>query len=401
MEATEESRQLKEEARRLAEILSGEIFAFSRSLYDDPELSLEETRASGRLAEALSGEGFRVERGVAGLPTAFVAEIRGGRPGPRVAILAEYDALPDIGHGCGHNLIAASALGAGRVLSRLRDRLPGEIRIIGTPAEETVGGKALMVKEGIFRDLDAALMIHPGTEFRVHTTSLACESIQVVFEGKASHAVTAPDRGVNALDPLIQLYVAIDALRKGLTPEVRIPGVILEGGKRANVVPDRAVGRFSARARNRAAVEAILERIRRMAEGLAAASGARVTVTRIDETYDEMITNQVLAALFKENLRSLGVETNDAPRERMGSLDMGNVSQVVPSLHAYVAIVAETGALHTREFAEATVSPEGRRGLDVAVRALAMTAIDLLVRPEAVQASRREFLADRGGETPR
>jgi amidohydrolase len=401
MESTEESRQIKEEAMRLAESISGEIFAFSRALYDDPELSLEETRASGRLVEALSMEGFRVERGVAGLPTSFVAEIRGGRPGPIVAILAEYDALPDVGHGCGHNLIAASALGAGRILSRLRERLPGEIRIIGTPAEETVGGKALMVKEGIFRDLDAALMIHPGTEFRVHTTSLACQSIQVVFEGKASHAVAAPDRGVNALDPLIQLYVSIDAMRKGLTPEVRIPGVILEGGKRANVVPDRAVGRFSVRARNRAAVEAILDRIRRMADGLAAASGARVTVARIDETYDEMLTNRVLASLFKENLRSLGVETNDAPRERMGSLDMGNVSQVVPSLHAYVAIVPETGALHTREFAEATVSPEGRKGLDLAVRALAMTAIDLLIRPEALPAARGEFRACQGKEATR
>jgi amidohydrolase len=307
-----------------------------------------------------------------------------------VAILAEYDALPDIGHGCGHNLIATSALGAGRILYRLRGRLGGELRIIGTPGEETVGGKALMVKEGVFRGLDAALMIHPGTEYRVQTTSLACQSIQVTFEGKASHAVAAPDRGVNALDPLIQLYVSVDSMRKALTPEVRIPGVIVEGGKRANIVPDRAVGRFSIRARNRAAVEAIRERITRMAQGLASAGGARVTVSRIDETYDEMITNGVLAGLFKQNLKALGVETNDAPRERMGSLDMGNVSHVVPSLHAYVAIAPSTGALHTREFAEATISESGRRGLMVAVQALAMTAIDLLTHAEASSEARRE-----------
>jgi len=399
MEPTEESREMKEEAKRLAEDLLGEMFAFCRALYEDPELSLEETRASRRLTEVLSQDGFRVQRGVADLPTSFVATADGGKPGPSIAILAEYDALPELGHGCGHNLIAASALGAGKVLSRLRGRLPGEIRIIGAPAEETVGGKARMVKEGIFRGLDAALMIHPGTEFRVHTTSLACQSIQVVFEGKSSHAVTAPDLGVNALDPLVQLYLCVDAMRKGLTPEVRIPGVIVEGGKRANVVPDRAVGQFSIRARNRAAVEAILDRIVRMAQGLSAAGGARATVIRIDEGYDEMLTNRVLADFFKQNLRALGAETNDAPRDRMGSLDMGNVSQVVPSLHAYVAVAPETGALHTREFAEATVSEGGRRGLLLAMQALAMTAIDLLTRSEALPAARREFLAATGRGT--
>jgi amidohydrolase len=398
MDPNDPARGLKEEASSLSEGLADEIFAFSRALYDDPELSLEETRASGRLADSLLREGFQVQRGVAGLPTSFVAASRGKTPGPRVAILAEYDALPDIGHGCGHNIIASSAWGAGRVLARLRDRLPGEFRVIGTPGEETLGGKAVMAAEGIFRDLDAALMVHPGTEYRVHTTSLACQSIQVTFEGKASHAVAAPDRGVNALDPLVLLYVSVDALRKGLTPEVRIPGVIVEGGKRANVVPDRAVGRFSIRARNRAAVETIRERITRMAQGLASAGGARVTVSRLDETYDEMLTNRVLAALFKENLRTLGIETNDSPRDRMGSLDMGNVSHVVPSLHAYVAIAPPTGALHTREFAEATVSESGRRGLMMAVKALAMTAIDLLCRPDAAPDARRELSAAVGRE---
>jgi amidohydrolase len=393
MESNLDAVRLKDEARRLAEELSGELIALSRALYDDPELSLEEVRASRRLSEVLSREGFAVRPGVGSLPTSFVAASRGTGPGPTVAILAEYDALPDIGHGCGHNLIAASALGAGRVLRRLRDRIPGEVRIIGTPGEETVGGKAVMVREGVFEGLDAALMIHPGTEYRVHTTSLACQSIEVTFLGKASHAVAAPDRGVNALDPLLQLYMGIDALRKGLTPEVRIPGVIVEGGKRANVVPDRAVGRFSIRGRDRGTVDAIRERIVRLAQGLAAAGGARVTVTRIDETYDEMLTNGILANLFKDNLKLLGINTNDAPRDRMGSLDMGNVSHVVPSLHAYVAIAPAGGALHTREFAEATVSDSGRRGLMAAVQALAMTAIDLLTHSETVTEARREFLA--------
>lgn len=396
MPSSDDSSHLKKEVGRLTASLSDDLFEFSRALYDDPELSLEEIRASRRLTEILSRENFQVTRGVASLPTSFVAVARGVRPGPAVAILAEYDALPDVGHGCGHNLIAGSALGAGMVLGRLRHQLPGEIRIIGTPAEETVGGKVLMVKEGIFENLDAVMMIHPGTEFRVFTTSLACQSIEVTFEGKTSHAVAAPDRGVNALDPLVQLYVGVDALRKSLTSEVRIPGVIVEGGKRANLVPEKAVGRFSIRARNRNAVEAILDRIVRLAHGLAAASGARVGIRRMDETYDEMLTNSVLARLFKENLKELGEETNDAPRDRMGSLDMGNVSHTVPALHAYVAIAPSTGALHTREFAQATLSEPGRKGLLLAVQALSMTAIDLLARPEAVAAARQELLDSKG-----
>ncbi|MCI0656893.1 MAG: M20 family metallopeptidase [Acidobacteria bacterium] len=391
MPASDDSSHLKQEVGRLTASLSDDLFEFSRALYDDPELSLEEVRASRRLTEILSREHFQVTRGVASLPTSFVAVARGVRPGPAVAILAEYDALPDVGHGCGHNLIAGSALGAGMVLGRLRHELPGEIRIIGTPAEETVGGKVLMVKGGVFDNLDAVMMIHPGTEFRVFTTSLACQSIEVIFEGKASHAVAAPDRGVNALDPLVQLYVGVDALRKSLTSEVRIPGVIVEGGKRANLVPELAVGRFSIRARSRTAVEAILDRIIRLAQGLAAASGARVSIHRLDETYDEMLTNSVLAGLFKENLRTLGEETNDAPRDRMGSLDMGNVSHAVPALHAYVAIVPPTGALHTREFAQATIAEPGRKGLLLAVQALSMTAIDLLARPDMVAAARQEL----------
>lgn len=396
MQTSDDPRQLKEEAARLTASLADELFAVSRSLYDDPELSLEEVRAARHLTEILDRENFQVTRGVAHLPTSFVAVARGSRPGPALAILAEYDALPGLGHGCGHNLIATSALGAGQVLGRLRHRLPGEIRIIGTPAEETGGGKVLMLQEGIFEGLDAAMMIHPGTEFRVYTNSLACQLIEVVFEGKSSHAVAAPDRGVNALDPLVQLYVGIDALRKGLTGEVRIPGVIVEGGKRPNLVPERAVGLFSVRARNRVAVEAILDRIARMAHGLAGASGARVSFRRLEETYDEMLTNSILAGLFKENLRALGEETNDSPRDRMGSLDMGNVSHVVPALHAYVAIVPPSGALHTREFAEATVSEQGKRGLLMAVQALSMTAIDLLARPGLLAAARSEFLAATG-----
>jgi len=396
MQAAEDPRELKKEVARLTASLADDLFAVSQALHDDPELSLEEIRASLRLSEILARESFQVTRGVAGLPTSFVAVARGTRPGPALGILAEYDALPDLGHGCGHNLIATAALGAGQVLGRLRHRLPGEVRIIGTPGEETVGGKVLMVKEGVFDDLDAAMMIHPGTEFRVYTTSLACQSIEVVFEGKTSHAVAAPDRGVNALDPLVQLYVGIDALKKSLTHEVRIPGVIVEGGKRANMVPDRAVGRFSIRARNRTAVEAILDRIVRMAHGLAAASGARVTLRRLDETYDEMLTNCVMATLFKENLRILGEETNDSPRDRMGSLDMGNVSHAVPALHAYVAIVPPTGALHTREFAAATISEQGKKGLLVAVQALSMTAIDLLVDPGVLPAAKQEFFSSTG-----
>ena len=301
------------------------------------------------------------------LPTAFVARRRRGK-GPVLAYLAEYDALPEIGHGCGHNLIGTAAMGAALVLDEIAPDLGGEIRVLGTPAEETLGGKVVMVEAGAFADVDAALMVHPAGEDRVLSDSLACQSLEVVYGGRAAHAVAHPEKGINALDPLLALFAARDALTRQSRTGLRIVGVILEGGVRPNVIPERAVGQFSLRALDRERLAAALSGFRRHARQLAASYGCEVELTLTDNAYDEMLTNLALADAYRANLDTLGVEVNDAPREHMGSLDMGNVSQAVPSLHPFFALVPPGLASHTREFAQAD-HHRGRRGRTAALGA--------------------------------
>jgi amidohydrolase len=338
-----------------------------------------------------------VRRGIAGLPTAFMARRRAGRRGPRIAFLAEYDALPGLGHACGHNLIGAAAAGAGAALGRALEGLRGEVLVIGTPAEETIGGKAVMAERGVFRGLDAALMFHPSTEDRVYTTSLACHSIEVTFRGRAAHAVAAPEQGINALDAAIELFLSLRRLRARLPPEVRMPGVIIEGGRRANIVPDRAVARFTLRARDLP----MLRRLERAFQGAVAEAarrtGAGVSIRWLDRPYADMVTNRVLADVFKHELRRLGRRTVDTPRVRMGSLDMGNVSHRVPAIHPYVAIAPVSRPLHSAGFARSAGGPRGRAGLRVAIRALARTGLALLCDADLRRRTRAEFSGWRRG----
>jgi len=377
------------------ERLTPAILSLSRTLHAHPELSLEEFRSAALLTRFLESEGFRVRRGVGGLETAFVARKPGRRGGPRLAFLAEYDALPGIGHACGHNLIGAAAAGAGAALGRTIRDLRGEVVVIGTPAEETIGGKAVLVDRGLFDGIDAALMFHPSTEDRVYTTSLACHSLEVVFHGRAAHAVAAPEQGINALDALIRLFVDLERLKRRLPREVRMPGIIAEGGKRANIVPDRAVGRFTLRARNLRTLGRVERAFRGAVRGAARATGARSTIRSLDHPYAEMVTNRVMADIFKRELASMGRRTVDTPRTRMGSLDMGNVSQTVPSIHPYVAVAPQSAPLHSRGFARFAGGPRGRAGLLVATRALALSALAALTDDEVLSRSRREFAAFR------
>ncbi len=372
----------------------------SRALHLRPELSLEEVESASRLVRFLRAEGFAVRRGVAGLRTAFVARKRGRRGGPRVAFLAEYDALPGIGHACGHNLIGAAAAGAGAALGRALAGLRGEVLVIGTPAEETIGGKAVMVDRAVFDGVDAALMFHPSTEDRVYTTSLACHSLEVTFRGRAAHAVAAPEHGINALDALIRLFLALQRLKHRLPREVRMPGVIVEGGRRANIVPDRAVGRFTLRARDLATLARVERDFRRCVREAAVATGARSTLRSLDHPYAEMITNRTLADVFKRELLRLGRRTVDTPRTKMGSLDMGNVSQRVPSIHPYVAIAPGSVPLHSRGFARLAGGARGRTGLRIATRALALTGLEVLSGDGVLEKARREFRASRRRRGP-
>jgi len=381
-----------------ADSLRSMLLDLSRDLHAHPELSLQETRSSRLLAERLAAEGFEIEAGVAGLPTAFVARRRGAREGPRVAFLAEYDALPGIGHACGHNLIAAAGLGAGIALGRAVDGLAGEVVVVGTPAEETVGGKCIMVREGVFDGIDAALMIHPGAEWRVEADSLACVSLEVTFTGREAHAVAWPERGINALDALLQLFMAKDMMLRGRGRDVRIPGVIVEGGVRANIVPARAVGHFSLRAPDAPSRDRLRADFTRAVEGIAAGTGCGWAIRATDEPYDELVTNRTIAARFRRHLNDAGVQTVEGPRANKGSLDMGNVSRAVPSVHAFVAICDADVGSHSPAFAQATVSPRGEEALMISMKAMALTGLDLLTTPGLIEQAKEELarLAPRG-----
>jgi amidohydrolase len=382
---------LKRAACQEAEGLREEMVTLSREIFADPELSGQEHRSVERISSVLERHGGAVESGIGGLPTAFRATFPGASPRPRVAFLAEYDALPEVGHGCGHNLIGTAGAFAGIVASRLAARSRGSVTVIGTPAEETVGGKVVLAERGVFDGYDAAIMVHPAGEDRVNSTSLACSGLQVEFLGKAAHAVAHPEKGINALDAMIQLFIALAAARSRWSTEAKVPGVILQGGVRANIVPERAVGQFTIRAGDIHKVRAMREDMQRMIEGISRATGARFQITPTDHPYFEMVTNAKLASAYRANLKALGRTTVEGPRVNQGSLDMGNVSYRCPSIHPFVAICGPEIASHTRDFGEASISPVGERALLDSVKAMAMTAVDLFSWRHLVQEAREEF----------
>ena len=368
----------------------GTILNVSHQIHDNPELSSHEVFASNLLCETLEGFGFTVERNFAGLPTAFCA--RKGPPGrPRVAFLAEYDALPGIGHACGHNVIATSALGAGVGLGSLGAELPGEVWVVGTPAEETDGAKCAMAAGGDFNDLDAALMVHPHDGNYTTTVSLALTALQVSFFGKTSHAAAAPWEGVNALDALLLTFSNVNAMRLEVTPDVRMHGIITKGGEAPNIIPDFSQGRFYLRAARRATLNKVVERFQACAQAGALASGCRVEVQEYETSFDDMNNNLPMSERFRDLMvNELGSGPFLPAPEHFGSIDMGNVSHVIPAIHALIDI-ADGAKLtpHTAEFARAACTPYADQALIRAGKGLALTGLDLL-QDAAFRARARE-----------
>lgn len=374
--------------------LRGHLLAQSRAIHADPEVGFQEVRASERLCSALQAAGYHVERGAGDLPTAFVAELRGeGGEGPTIAILAEYDALPDVGHGCGHNVIATSALGAGLLLARGPRDFAGRVLVIGTPAEEGGGGKILLAERGIFDGVDAAMMMHPSSYYMVRRGSLASSRVDVMFHGKAAHAAGSPDGGINALDAVIQTFVGINARRLQMRADARVHGIITHGGDAVNIIPSHAVAKFSVRARDRAYQRELVEMLRGAAQGAACATGARLEWLET-RGYDTMVASPTLSTLCEQNMQALGLDVRQpSPNERMGSTDMGDISQVMPAIHAYFAISDEGTSGHSLEFAQAAASPRGDQAVLDAALSLAMTAADLLAEPNLVGRARAEHRA--------
>ena len=370
-----------------------ELIDLSLKIHSNPELGFQEVKAAALLTDYLEAQGFSVERGICELPTAFRATYGEGRP--RVAFLAEYDALPKLGHACGHNIIATSAMGAA-VAAKAASQGKGTILVIGTPAEEIHGGKAFMVKRGGFEGLDAAMMIHPYMRDIAVIGSLALAGLDVEFFGKAAHAAARPEEGVNALEALIISFNGINSLRQHVRSGARIHGIITDGGEAPNIVPAHAAASFLIRAEDDEYLDELCPRVLDCFKAGALATGARLEHRWAEVRYDVFRANPTLAQLFSRNMETLGRKVQE-PRVRsmLGSVDMGNVSRVVPSIHGMVTIAPKEVVSHSPEFREAAVSQAGHEGLIIGAKALAMTALDLILDPEAMARATEEFSAQR------
>ncbi len=368
------------------------LIKIADTIHANPEIAFEEFKSAALLSATLENEGFAVERGVAGLETAFVATLHGRDAGPTIAFLAEYDALPDLGHACGHNLIGTIAISAGLAMKAVLPDLAGTIQVIGTPAEEGGGGKVIMVEAGIFDEVDAAMMVHPSTYNVTRRRSKTSHRLGIEFFGKPAYASSSPDMGINALDAAIQTFNGVNALRQHLKDEARVHGIITDGGRVTNVVPEYAAAKFGVRAASLSYALEILEKLRDCARAGAMATGATVRFEEPTYYYDAMMPNMKLADLVDANMAAVGIDVRlPDPYERMGSSDMGNVSQTVPALHPYIAICTDDVAGHSAEFREAACSRRGHSALIKGAKVLAMTAVDLLVNPAAMAEVKRDF----------
>jgi amidohydrolase len=366
------------------------LWGISTAIFYEPELAFKEYKSSKLLVDCLENSGYQVEQGIGGLETAFRATL-GEAPQPIIAILAEYDALTGLGHACGHNLIAAAAVGAGLALAAINPRLPGQIQILGTPAEEGGGGKIILAEAGIFNNIDAAMMFHPASKNLVLRTSLASSKLKLEFYGKPSHAAAAPEEGINALEALILTFNNINALRQTLAPKDVIAGIIKNGGEAANIIPAYTCADFSIRSVSGSRRDAILAKVIACAQAGAQAVGCQLQFT-VTPGYQDMIPNEILADLFKTNLETLGrLVENPDPFERMGSTDMGDISHIVPSIHPYLGIAPQNIAGHTLEFKEFVNSEAGKSAMLDAAKAMAMTVVDLLLSPQLLETARSEL----------
>ncbi|MDH5695561.1 MAG: M20 family metallopeptidase [Dehalococcoidia bacterium] len=362
----------------------------SLKIHSSPELGFQEVKASAWLTQYLEENGFSIERGICELPTAFRGSYGQGKPA--IAILAEYDALPQLGHACGHNLIAGCTVGAAVASKPAIEQFGGSLLVIGTPAEELYGGKAIMAERGAFDNVDMAMIVHPGVYDAATTQALACLGLEVEFFGKAAHAAAQPEAGINALEAMLQSFAAINSLRQHIKDKARIHGIITDGGEAANIVPAHSAGTFMVRAEDDTYLDELKGKVINCFFGAATASGARLEYQWGEVRYAPMRNNLTLARLFKKNMQSLGrkMKLSD-PSKAFGSTDMGNVSQIVPSIHPTVAIAPVEVVAHSPQFASAAASEAGINGLLDAAKALAMTVFDLVANPEIVIRVKQEF----------
>lgn len=383
---------MKENILKEIEKIKHRLWEINDYIYCNPELGDNEYKACEKLTEFLKENGFEVEMNIVGRPTAFRAVYKSNIAGPSIAFLCEYDALPEIGHGCGHNMIGTMGAGAGVALSRVIDSIGGQIVVLGTPAEETSGAKVDMAEKGIFEEIDAAMIVHPSSESFESGISLAMDAIQFLFKGKSAHAAAEPEKGINALDAVILTFNGINALRQHIKSDVRIHGIIKEGGLAANIVPERAVAQFYIRSLDRKYLNEVVEKVKNIARGAALMTGAELEISNYELSYDNMLTNKHLSEAFTSNLRLLGVKDIKSSDSGYGSIDMGNVSHVVPAIHPHIGLGNPELIGHTREMADLTITGQGHDALLKGAAAMAYTGYDLIVNKKLLKHVKEEFL---------
>ena len=367
----------KDIARAAIDAKLADLVHLSHTIHEHPETAFEECRAAAWTATMLAGEGFTVTEGVAGLPTAFSAEFGSG---PLVvAVCAEYDALPGVGHACGHNIIAATAVGAGLGLAAVAGELDLTVRVLGTPAEEGGGGKVVMLDEGIFDGVHAAMMVHPWPTDRLQATCLAVAHFDVSFTGRSAHASAAPWEGVNAGDAMVIAQVALGLLRQQLRPGDQVHGIVTDGGSAANIIPASVTGRFMCRSSTIEGLEALEPRVRACFEAGALATGTTATYARLAPDYSHMESDADLLSLYRSNAerlgRTFGLDDAQAPQPTL-STDMANVSLAVPTIHPLLGIDAAGSVNHQPEFAAACITDSADTAVRDGALAMAWTVID-------------------------
>lgn len=391
--------QLKERVKQRVDELMPELEALSDDIFAHPELKFEEYHAKQVITDLLEKQGMEVNRDVANLPTAFAASVPGHHSNPRVGILSEYDALPEIGHACGHNLIGTSGVGAFLALASVADDLKGSVQLYGTPAEEGGGGKITMLEADTFDGLDTVMMTHPVNGVSsVDTPFLASTGLTLKFHGKPSHAAAAPTEGINALDALVNNYVAVNGMRQRLSKDVNICGIITQGGSAANVIPDYAEMFYIVRAATWQRAKDAVDTIIQIAEGSATAIGATVETEMMKNQYAEFQfytedkQNGELKNVFRENLELLGVEVTPwTPEMGIGSTDFANVSYEIPGMHLMLKLDGTDRPPHTTEFAAAAGSEHGKSWLRQAILAMAYSTIDVLNGEQTLERVQQSF----------
>lgn len=369
---------MKEQLLKLSGDLKERLYEMSDYIHDHPELGNQEYEAVRVLTDFLSEHNFSITCPVAGLDTAFEAVYDSKKPGLSVAYLCEYDALPELGHGCGHNMIGVMSAGAGVLLSKVIDEIGGKIYVFGTPAEETNGAKVTMTEAGLFNKMDAVMMVHPSGFTTESGTSLAIEALQFDYKGRPAHAAACPEEGINALNAVIQLFNGIDALRQHVTPDVRMHGIITQGGVAANIVPEAATAQFYIRAATKEYLSIVKEKVLNIAQGAALMTGATLEVSNYELSYDDLKTNEVLSNTFNENLRQLGITDIKPHKKGSGSVDIGNISNICPTIHPYIGIADEEITGHSQQMVDATITQLAHERLIIAALALAYTGHDVL-----------------------